>query len=158
MKLIKLMPLLALFMIFGSCENNRNTEAEEVVVEEEVEDPNEVFTMWTDAWNSGDAQLVRSMVADDAVLVMNGSEVSQDSIASWIDESAGAMKDLRQTSLQKNNSGTMAYDTGNFSHGVKGNDTLQYKGTYTFIYERPEGTDQWKAVVMDITDEPAENQ
>lgn len=158
MKLIKLMPLLALFMIFGSCENNEK-EAEEVVAEEEaVVDEDEVFTLWTDAWNSGNAQNVRTMIADDAVLVLNGREVPRDSLSAWIDESAGAMKDLRQTTLQKNNSGTMAYDTGTFSHGIQGNDTLQYSGTYTFVFERPEGSDQWQAVVMDISDATAENQ
>lgn len=152
MKLLKLIPLFAFLLMFVSCDDEKKVETE-VVAEEEMEDPDEVFTDWTDAWNSGDAEAVRTMVADDAVLVMNGTEVPRDSIANWINESATGMNNLRQSTLHKNNSGTMAYDTGTFSHGVKGNDTLQYRGTYTFIFERPEGTDQWKAVVMNISDE-----
>lgn len=152
MKLLKLIPLFAFLMIFVSCDDEKKVETE-VVAEAEVENPDQVFTDWTDAWNSGDAEAVRTMVADDAVLVMNGVEVPRDSIAGWIDESAGMMSNLRQSSLQKNNSGNMAYDTGTFSHGVKDNDTLQFRGTYTFIFEKPEGTEQWKAVVMDISDE-----
>ena len=153
MKLIKVMGLLVLFVTFGSCDNDKK-ENEEVVVEgKEMEDPDVVFTDWTDAWNSGNAETVRGMIADDAVLVMNGSEVPRDSIAGWVEASAAGMRNLKQNSLHKNNSGTMAYDTGNFSHGVKDNDTLEYHGTYTFIYEKPEGSDQWKAVVMDISDE-----
>ncbi len=88
MKIIRSISLLALLMIFGACENNRNIEPEEVVVQPEMDDPDMVFTEWEDAWNSGNAGNILRMTADDAVLVMNGTEVSRDSVASWIEGSS----------------------------------------------------------------------
>ena len=156
MKLIKLMPLLALFMIFGSCDNDKKSDAEEEVVVEEkqMEDPDAVFNRWEDAWNSGNGENVRNMLADDAILVMNGEEVSKDSISGWIDESSAAMQDLQLKPIKKNNFKNVAYETGTFDHGIKENDTLRFTGTYTFIYEKPEGKDQWMVRVMNITDTP----
>lgn len=159
MKLLNLVPVLALFFIFGACNDRTGTaENETVVTEEEMEDPDAVFTAWNDAWNSGSAEEILNMTADDAVLVMNGTEVSRDSISAWINESSAVMQDLELNAIQKNNFNNVAYETGNFDHGLKENDTLRFAGTYTFIYEKPEGENQWKVKVMNITDRVEEEE
>ncbi|MGB7786183.1 MAG: nuclear transport factor 2 family protein [Salinimicrobium sp.] len=151
MKLLRIFPFLALLLLW-SCGDQEKEADEEVVVEEEMVNPDEVVSQWEQAWSSNEPQNVRDQLAGDAVLVMNGSEYPKDSLSSWIDMAGSGMKDLNMTSLQKGSSDDIIYDSGTFSHGSRENDTLKFQGTYTFIWEKAEGSDEWKVALMDISD------
>ncbi len=153
MKLLKIFPFLALLLL-SSCgdKDNENEMEEEVVVEEEAVNPDEVISQWEDAWNSNEPQSVKDLMADDVVLVTNGSEYPKDSIASWTDMAGSQMKGLKMNSLQKGSSDGIIYDSGTFSHSIKENDTLQYQGTYTFIWEKKDDSPDWEVTVMHISD------
>lgn len=153
MKLMRIFPFLAL-IVFWSCQDQKEeAEQEEVVVEEEVVNPDELVAQWKDAWSSNEPQNVKDMMADDVVLVLNGSQFPKDSIAPWTDAAGSSMKDLQMKALQKGHSNTIVFESGTFSHGARENDTLSFRGTYTFIWEKPEAGDEWKVTVMDISDE-----
>lgn len=141
-----------MLLVLWSCGDQEREVEEEVAVEEETVDPNEIISEWEEAWNSNEPQNVKDLMAVDAVLVTNGEEFPQDSISSWVDRAGAGMKDLNMNSLQKGYSEGIIYDSGTFSHGNRDNDTLQFNGTYTFIWEKPEGSDAWEVVLMNISD------
>lgn len=151
MKLLRIIPFLALLMLW-SCGDQEKEADEEVVVEEEMVNPDEVISQWEQAWSSNQPQNVKDQMSGDAVLVMNGEQFPKDSLASWVDMAGSGMKDLQMTSLQKGSSDGIIYDSGTFSHNVRENDTLHFEGTYTFIWEKAEGSDEWKIALMDISD------
>lgn len=150
MKPMKVLSLLGLLFVFGACENNRNTEAEAVVVEEPVS-PDVVIERWSEAWNNNDTEVLQDMTADDVVLLMNGREVPRDSVGPWMVYSSSNMQNLQSTSLYKGAQGDVAYDSGTFSHTFA-DDTTGFNGSYTFIWERGETEDDWKVKVMHIAD------
>ena len=117
--------------------------------QEEYTDPDQVIADWSKAWNSNDPQMVDDMIADDAVLVLDGKEVQQDSISAWMERTSTFMKDLNMRSQKKGTGDRMAYDVGSYTHTYT-NDSTQYKGYYTFIWER-DGSD-WQVKVMNISD------
>ena len=151
MKLYKIMPLVSLLFLLGACQDQPEVAEEEAVVVEEVPSADEVITRWAEAWNSGDAQNVENMTADDAVLLLNGTEVPRDSIAAWLEFSGNNMRDLEMVSDYQGAQGQVAYDSGTYRHGFA-NDTTIYNGTYTFIWERAEGEpEDWKVKVIHIS-------
>ena len=161
MKLLRILPFLALLLLWSCGDQNQEAE-EEVIVEEEMVNPEEVVAQWEEAWTSNDPQKVKDLMAGDVVLVMNGSQYPKDSIASWTDMAGTGMKDLKMNSLQKGSSDAIIYESGIFSHGIHENDTLHMQGTYTFIWEKAEGSEDWKVTLMDISDQdempqPVEN-
>ena len=159
MKLIKFLPFLSMLLLFGACNERAGTpEAEEEMVVEEASSPDEVITRWIDAWNNNDPEVLQSMTADDVVLLMNGREIPHDSIRPWMVYSATNMENLESTSLYKGAQGNMAYDSGTFRHNFA-EDTMNYKGSYTFIWERGETEGDWKVKMMHLADsrEPEES-
>ena len=150
MKMIRLVPLFALLLVFSGCGENQAKTGEAEIAEEEYQDPEEAMGEWEAAWNSNDPQQLFSRTAEDAVLVLNGVEVAQDSIQSFLQNSGSAMSDLQMQSLGRNSTERMAYDTGTYSHGYI-NDTTTYQGTYTFVWEREENDPGWKVKVMNIS-------
>ncbi len=62
------------------------------------------------------------------------------------------MRDLQLEAIEKNILNNVAYEVGTFDHGTMENDSLRFAGTYTFIYEKPEGSEQWKVKVLNIND------
>lgn len=126
-------------------------EEENLVTTKEVPDANEVIEGWGDAWNSNDPAQVRAMTADDAVLVLNGNEFPQDSLRGWIDAATSAMQDLELRTVKKEVTDYVAYDTGIYSHTYT-DDTTQYAGSYTFIWERSDEENDWKVKVMNIAE------
>ncbi|MGM0933156.1 MAG: hypothetical protein ACQEWD_06905 [Bacteroidota bacterium] len=91
------------------------------------------------------------MTADDAVLVLNGNEFPQDSLRGWIDAATSAMQDLELRTVKKEVTDYVAYDTGIYSHTYT-DDTTQYAGSYTFIWERSDEENDWKVKVMNIAE------
>ncbi len=157
MKLIKLMPFMAM-LIFIGCDNSSREadDADEMLAEEvTMRDPAEVNKEWEDAWNQNDPQKLESMTADDAVLFMSGEINESDSLSSWYKMVAPDMKDLKTTTESKGQGKDFAYMAGTFSHGSKQDSTEHYQGTYTFIWER-DSTD-WKIKVMSINDKVADS-
>ncbi|MDR9457864.1 MAG: nuclear transport factor 2 family protein [Salegentibacter sp.] len=126
-------------------------EEENLVTTKEVPDANEVIEGWGDAWNSNDPAQVRAMTADDAILVLNGNEFPQDSLRGWIDAATSAMQDLELRTVKKEVTDYVAYDTGIYSHTYT-DDTTQYAGSYTFIWERSDEENDWKVKVMNIAE------
>lgn len=126
-------------------------EEENLVTTKEVPDANEVIEGWGDAWNSNDPAQVRAMTADDAILVLNGNEFPQDSLRGWIDAATSAMQDLELRTVKKEITDYVAYDTGTYSHTYT-DDTTQYAGSYTFIWERSDEENDWKVKVMNIAE------
>lgn len=161
MKMNKLFTLLALLMVFASC-NDANRENEAAMTEEEMWDPDESMDSWIDSWNKNDAQSLKDVTSSDAVLLLDGVEVSSDSIDSWFDNSSAMMKNLTTNSLIKNSSKNIAYQSGTYRHQVKENDTMEFSGTYTVIWEKEESgmssdtaaaQNNWKIKLMDIAEE-----
>ena len=154
MKALKLFPVLALFIFLGSCgeKENRDVEVAEdnLLATQEVPDPDEVINDWSEAWNSNDPAQVQAMTAPDAVLVLNGNEFPQDSLAGWVQAATSAMKDLQMQSLKKGSADNFAFDTGTYSHTYT-DDTTRYEGTYTFIWERSNEDNEWMVKVMNIS-------
>lgn len=126
-------------------------EEENLVTTKEVPDANEVIEGWGDAWNSNDPEQVRAMTADDAVLVLNGNEFPQDSLRGWIDAATSAIQDLELRTVKKEVTDYVAYDTGIYSHTYT-DDTTQYAGSYTFIWERSDEENDWKVKVVNIAE------
>lgn len=160
MRKLNLFSFLALLIFFISCGENENRDVTEAEVEDmltvqETPDSEEILEDWNQAWNSNDPARVQAMVADDAVLVLNGNEFPQDSLGAWIQAATAAMRDLELQSLKEGSTGNLAYDTGIFSH-TYANDTTQYAGSYTFIWEQSnEEENDWKVKVMNIADAQA---
>lgn len=157
MKLFKLFPLLALLMIIACNNNRKEPKNDQMVAETDMWQPDEGMKDWIDAWNKNDAQSLKDVTADDAVLLMDGTEVSSDSISAWIDNNSAVMKDLKTKALLENSSDKIAYQSGTYNHHLNNNDTLQYSGSYTVIWEKmeakPNDTTQhnmWKIKLMDI--------
>ncbi|MFD0978006.1 YybH family protein [Salinimicrobium gaetbulicola] len=154
MKLIKLIPLLALLFFMGACGENRSEEVveeDEMVAEEaDMWDSNKAMTDWRDAWNKNDAAAVESMTADDATLFLNGKAHTQDSVTAWIQNSSSWMKDLKTTSVYKDRGEEFAFEAGTYTHSHKENDTLSMQGTYTVIWERGDGK-EWAIKLMDVS-------
>lgn len=151
MKMYRLLPFLSLLLILGACQDKEREEpeTENMETQEEYTDPDQVIADWSEAWNSNDPQRVDDMIADDAVLVLDGNEVQQDSISAWMERTSTFMKDLNMRSQKKGTGDRMAYDVGSYTHTYT-NDSTQYKGYYTFIWER-DGSD-WQVKVMNISD------
>lgn len=151
-------PLLGFFLmlLFVSCGENKNTEEKEVMEEAEMDyqDPELAMGEWSEAWNSNDPQKIFDETADDVVLVMNGNEVPTDSIRGFLEYSGTAMQDLNMQSLSKGTGDKVAYDIGTFTHKFE-NDSTQYEGSYTFIWERMDDEADWKVTVMNISDKKA---
>ncbi|WP_380748711.1 DUF4440 domain-containing protein [Salinimicrobium flavum] len=148
----RLLPFLALLLAFGACQDKEREEPEtdDMMAEEEYADPDQVIADWNDAWNSNDPQMVDDMIADDAVLILDGQHVEQqDSIMSWMEKTSMYMKDLNMKSQKKGTGDMMAYDVGSYTHTYT-NDSTQYKGFYTFIWER-DGS-EWQVKVLNISD------
>ncbi|NJW53056.1 YybH family protein [Salinimicrobium oceani] len=153
MKNSKFLSLLVLMVfIFGACEENRNTTTE--VENRDDMEQDEVINQWSEAWNSNNLDSIRNMTANDAVLLLNGQEVSRDSIGAWMEASAAGMRDLNMNSLYKGSRSNVAYDSGTFTHSFEGDSiNTNYQGSYTFIWEREDGEDgNWKVKVMNIAD------
>jgi ketosteroid isomerase-like protein len=150
MKPIKFLPFLSLLFLLGACNDNERTEeAGEEVAAEEATSPNKVIARWSDAWSNNDTEVLQEMTAEDVVLLMNGREVPHDSIRPWMVYNASSVENLQSESLFKGSQGDVAYDSGTFRHNFA-EDTLDYRGSYTFIWEREEANNQWKVKVMHL--------
>lgn len=150
----KLLPFLALLLIFGACQDREREMADDDAMEaEEMDTWNEDQAMadWRDAWNQNDPQSLRQSTADDAVLFLNGKAHRQDSVTAWIENSASWMKNLRTTSVMKNRGDNFAYEAGTYTHASTQNDTMQGSGTYTVIWERNGNDNEWSIKLMDIS-------
>ncbi len=151
MKLIKLMPLLAL-LLFVACDNQKkDDDAEDMAEEANYKSPAQVSSSWVGAWNNNQPDSLEAMTADDAVLLMDGGEMlNRDSISTWYKNGAAMMKDLKTTAEIKNSTDHMAYEAGTYAHHSK-NDSIDntYEGAYVVIWERD--SLDWKVKVMSIT-------
>lgn len=151
MKRLNYFLVFPLLLLILACGENKPKDPEVIEVREQTfQDPEEAMKEWGDAWNSNDPRQIISRTAEDAVLVLNGEEVSKDSIRSFIENAGSAMADLQMNSLDRNSSDRMAYDTGTYTHGYT-NDTTTYRGTYTFIWEREGNDPGWQVKVMNIS-------
>jgi len=153
MKTLKLIPLMFLVFLLGVCGEKREVDDSEQMetTQQEFQDPEEAMTNWNKAWNTQDPQQIQALTALDAVLVLNGNEVTADSIPGFYQAAGSTIKDLQLRSLKKGVTDYMAYDTGTYNHSNT-NDTTRYEGSYTFIWERTENESEWKVKAMNITD------
>ncbi len=160
MRLMNSLAILALMLVLGSCQDGqRDTPDDEAMAAQTqmdtmARDTDQVIQDWEEAWKSNDPQNVRDMTADDAILMLNGQLSHGDSIEPWMERSSVNMRDLQMESRLRNSSERIAYDTGTYSHGYQG-DTVQYRGAYTFIWERTNG--DWEVKVMNISSMSAED-
>lgn len=156
MKILKFLPVLALFLL-SSCDDKKEAkEHDEMAQEVEVRDPAEVNKAWIDGWNSNNAATLDSLTAKDAVLYMQGNFVETDSLKSWYKMAAQQMKGL-STSVKKSYTGKdLAYESGTYQHQMI-NDSLSntYKGAYTLIWKKK--NNDWKLQVINITDSTADS-
>ena len=159
MKLRKIFPLLALLMTLWACDENRNAEAETelATADLEIQDPEESMDQWEEAWNRNNAEELKGLMADDAVVVIFGESMQDEQADSWIDSTASWMKNLRSTPIIKNKGETMAYEVGDFTHGTKENDTVQMEGTYTVIWERSADQNEWRVKLMNVSPKMAQD-
>lgn len=139
-------------LILSSCENSPGQDAtEEMAAKETLRDPMEANQLWVEAWNQNNPQQLDSLTASKAFLYMEGNSMPAESIRAWYKEAAPMMEDLKINSLMSYAGENVAYDSGTYIHGVKGDTTeTSYEGTYTFIWKR-EG-DNWKMEVININD------
>lgn len=163
MRIIKTLSLLGLMLLLMSaCEENRNTAEQELATRDNV-DHDQMTNRWGEAWQSNQYDSVRNQTADDAILLLNGREFPQDSIDPWLEWTTTNIQGLELNSMEKGGEGNMAWDSGTFSHTYV-NDSVNYNGTYTFIWERSDAQDaqdaqdaedaqedEWKVSVMHIS-------
>ncbi len=152
MKALNLFSFFSLLLLLASCGEKEGREVEmddTLATEQEFQDPDEAMSNWHNAWNSQDPQQIQALAASDAVLVLNGREVPTDSIPGFFQDAGSAVKDLQLRSLKKGSTDNLAYDTGVYNH-IYVNDTTQFQGTYTFIWERDDDEDEWKVKAMNI--------
>ena len=157
MKKLNFLSLFVLLLLIGACEQSMTREGEEQPIvpeeeQEEFEDPEVVMRDWEEAWTGNNVEELRNQTADDAVLVLNGREVVQDSITAFLEGAGAVMKDLQMQSLGSGSTDRMVYDTGTYQHTYT-DDTTTYRGSYTFIWERPEGEQEWQVAIMNISGE-----
>lgn len=146
MKTLKILLLPALFTILACQENTTTTTAETATT---AADPDQLLQRWDEAWNQNNIDSLQNLLADDAVLLMEGEEYSTSEINDWMRENSQAMRDLKTEAKVKRSTGDVAYQAGTYSHGLKENDTLEFNGTFTFVWER-QNDDEWKVRLMDI--------
>lgn len=153
MKVFRPFMMFSLMLLFVACGEKKNSEENEVpmVAEEEFKNSETAIQEWEQAWNSNNAQQLLESTSPDAVLMLNGVEVPKDSIRGFLETSGAAMQNLQQQSLASGSSERMAYDTGTYTHNFR-DDTTNFKGTYTFIWERAENEEEWKVTLMNISD------
>ena len=151
MKMLNLFALFSLLLLLSCGEKeSRDAEMEDMTaVPQEFQDPDEAIENWAAAWNSNEPERIQSLTAPDVVVVIDGYEMPKDSIDSFI-ESGSVMKDLVMRSLKKGSTDNIAYDTGTYSHTYT-TDTTQYKGSYTFIWERANDENEWKVKAINIS-------
>ena len=157
MKKLNFLSLFVLLLLIGACEQSMNREGEEQPIvpeeaQEDFEDPEDAMRDWEEAWTTNNVEELQNQTADDAVLVLNGQEVMRDSITGFLEGAGAQMKDLQMQSLGSGSTDRMAYDTGTYVHRYQ-NDTTTHRGSYTFVWERPEGEQEWQIAVMNISDE-----
>ncbi|UJH90381.1 hypothetical protein LZ575_16285 [Antarcticibacterium sp. 1MA-6-2] len=112
MKIYKTLSFFAFSLLFIACGENKPKDPEVIEVkEQEFQDPEEAMVEWGEAWNSNDPRQIVARTAEDAVLVLNGTEVPKDSIRTFLENAGSDMADLKMNSLNKNSSDRMAYDT-----------------------------------------------
>lgn len=146
MKTLKIFLLPALLTILACQENTTTTTAETAT---RAADPDQLLQRWDEAWNQNNIDSLQNLLADDAVLLMEGEEYSTSDINDWMRENSQAMRDLKTEAKVKRSTGDVAYQAGTYSHGLKENDTLEFNGTFTFVWER-QNDDEWKVRLMDI--------
>ncbi|SDS46860.1 nuclear transport factor 2 family protein [Gramella sp. MAR_2010_147] len=152
MKLLKILPLFALLFIYScnDAEKKETDDMDDMAEQAEVRDATEMNRQWIDSWNNNDAASLDSLTSSSAVLYMEGSSMTADSIRAWYKTSAPMMKGLK-TQPEANYSGkNIAYEAGTYSYQVKG-DSLNntYNGAYTLIWKK--ANKDWKLEVMNIT-------
>ena len=157
MKKLKFISFFVVLLLLGACEQSMTREGEEQPIvpeeeQEEFEDPEVVIQEWDDAWTSNNIEEIQNQTADDAILVLNGREVVQDSLTAFLEGAGSVMKDLQMRSLGTSSTDRMVYDTGIYEHTYQDDPTL-YRGSYTFVWERPEGEEEWQVAVMNISNE-----
>ncbi|MFV8225144.1 YybH family protein [Christiangramia aquimixticola] len=151
MKILKFLPVLALFLL-SSCDDKKETkDHDEMAQEVEVQDPAEVNKAWIDGWNKNNAASLDSLTARDAVLYMQGNFVEADSLRAWYKMAAPQMKNLRTSPKNSYTGKDLAYESGTYEHHMQ-NDSLQntYNGAYTLIWKKKDNN--WKLQVINITD------
>lgn len=146
--------VLICFLVLTACEDRREPDqVDESSVTVDNDNSDQAMKDWEQAWNSNDPNALKSFTADDAVLLLAGETVSNDSIDVWIDSTAVWMKNLRTNSVMKEKSENFAWEAGTYTHETTRNDTLRGNGTYTFIWERAEEGGEWKLKLMNIAPE-----
>lgn len=154
MKMFNLFSFFSILLFVASCgdKEERTVELDDTVATEmEYQDPDEAVENWATVWNSNDPAQIQAHTAEDVVVVLNGTELPKDSIGAFIQASGTAMKDLKMISLKKGSSENIAYDTGTYSHTYSTDSTTQYRGSYTFIWERSNDENEWKVKAMNIS-------
>lgn len=154
MDIRKHFPLLALLLLLiWACQEKPEVEAEAelATADQEIVDVEESMNQWEEAWNMSDAENLKSMMADDAVVVLYGESMQNEMVDSWIDTTASWMKNLRTTPIFTSEGEMVVYEVGEYTHGTTENDTLQMQGTYTVIWERSADQNEWRVKVMDVS-------
>lgn len=150
MKTLKSMGLMSLLLLFMSCGDGREEQAEEVVTSEvEMENADEVMTDWRNAWNNSDPDALQELTGNDAVLLLNGREVAKDSIMAWYRNSTQMVRELETNSTVQNSGEDIAYEAGTYTHAMPEDSNVQVQGTYTVVWERE--NDEWKVRLMNIS-------
>jgi ketosteroid isomerase-like protein len=151
MKLLKILPVIALLFMSSCGEEKEAEEKEDIPVQTEVRKPSETNKQWIAAWNRNNPGELDSLTANDAVLYMQGKSMNADSISSWYKMAAPMMKDLVTRPEMTYTGKDIAYEAGTYKHKIK-NDSLDttYEGSYTFIWKREDN--DWRLQVLNITD------
>lgn len=151
-----MIPLFVLLLLIMSCGEKREKEMQKdtdqlAIAEIESREVDQMMDEWKKAWNANDAQSLEDMAADDAVLLFLGEAKTDEDLKQWLRQTSQWMKDLESTSLKKKMGDLVAYEAGTFSHGTTANDSMQYRGAYVVVWERPAMEGEWKIKMMNIS-------
>jgi ketosteroid isomerase-like protein len=152
MELKNIFPLVILFLVFG-CKDNDDARVEKELVsaEQEIQDPGESMNQWNEAWNSNNANNLKQLMADDAVVVLFSDALQDRAVETWLDSTSTWMKDLETMPIMTHKGKQVAYEVGSYRHGTTRNDTLRMEGTYTVIWNRNKDLNEWEVKVMDVS-------
>lgn len=156
MKRFVLFPALLFIGFFISCNEREKREEDRQKddlrnTEERSVGPDQLLSQWDEAWNRNDTTAIDSLVADNALLLYNGSSSTGRDIQAWIEENTGLMRELRSQVDVEGSGEDFAYQAGTYTHGSTENDTIESSGAYTIIWERQRRANDWRARVINIS-------
>jgi ketosteroid isomerase-like protein len=115
-------------------------------------DPGELLQQWDNACNRNDLEALHAMIAENVVFLLHGERRTPEILYQFLGDNIAVIKNLYTESAASNVSEDIIYQSGTYSHGILSSDSLRFRGTFTFIWER-QANEGWKMKIIDISEQ-----